>query len=152
MSHISHVYHIVFRTKYSENVIPFEHEQKLYAYLYGISKEQGGYTYRIGGMPNHIHILCSIPSTIQVSKFIMNLKRSSSLYLSSSEVSPFFPNFKGWAAKFGSFTRCTSSIEQQIQYIKSQKEHHKHNSFEEEYIALLREARVEFDERYLFVD
>jgi len=37
-----------------------------------------------------------------------------------------------------------------IEYVKNQKDHHKKVSFREEYINLLNEHGIEFDEKYLF--
>ena len=35
------------------------------------------------------------------------------------------------------------------QYVKNQEEHHKIKTFKEEYIELLKEHEIEFDEKYL---
>jgi len=37
-----------------------------------------------------------------------------------------------------------------INYVKNQEEHHKKVSFKDEYISLLKEHGIEFDEKYLF--
>ena len=57
MSHTTTFYHIVFRTYYSEMSIPEEHERELYAYIFGIARKLNCQTYRIGGMPDHVHLL-----------------------------------------------------------------------------------------------
>ena len=36
-----------------------------------------------------------------------------------------------------------------IEYVKNQEEHHKKLSFRDEYIELLKEHEIEFDEKYL---
>jgi len=36
-----------------------------------------------------------------------------------------------------------------IEYVKNQKEHHKKVNFRDEYIDLLKEHRIEFDEKFL---
>ena len=36
-----------------------------------------------------------------------------------------------------------------IEYVKNQKEHHKEVNFRDEYIGLLKEHRIEFDEKFL---
>ena len=60
MSYTRFLYHIVFRTKCSMNVISESHEKDLYAYIYGFIKNKGAVLYRISGMPNHIHLLVDI--------------------------------------------------------------------------------------------
>jgi len=52
-----------------------------------------GKLYRIGGMPDHIHILVSVPPTMALSEFMRRVKRSSSEWLITNT---HFPNFAGW--------------------------------------------------------
>ena len=81
MSYTCLLYHIVFRTKYSIPAIPFDHAEKLYAYIWGIVKNKKSILYRIGGMPDHIHMLVSIPPKISVADFMGYLKGKSSLMI-----------------------------------------------------------------------
>ena len=43
-----------------------------------------------------------------------------------------------------------SNVPAVIEYIKNQRERHKHQTFEEEYIELLKLHQVDYDERYVF--
>jgi hypothetical protein len=61
-----------------------------------------------------------------------------------------FPQFTGWQEGYGGFTYSISAKDNLIEYVKNQKEHHKKVSFREEYISLLKEHGIEFDEKYLF--
>jgi len=61
-----------------------------------------------------------------------------------------FPKFKAWQVGYGAFTYSIEAKGNLIRYITNQKEHHKKNSYEEEYKSLLKEFDVEFDEKYLF--
>jgi putative transposase len=70
MSYTQLLYHIVFRTKKSENTIPEQHERELYAYIMGIINKKKSKLYRLGGMPDHIHLLVDIHPTIAVSDFM----------------------------------------------------------------------------------
>ena len=56
----------------------------------------------------------------------------------------------GWQVKYGAFSVSVSQLDKIIQYIKNQKEHHRQMTFQEEFIALLKKHRVEYDERYLW--
>ena len=152
MSHTHLIYHLIFRTKNSEPTITMEHDRMLYAYLFGVIKSLKGFTYRIGGTPNHIHILCTIPANIAVSDFVRDLKRSSSLYLLSDKMRPYFPLFSGWAAKYAAFSRSAWDTDQQVAYIRHQKEHHRWISFEEEFETFLQDDGLEVEEDFLFVD
>ena len=61
MSYSILFYHIVFRTWRSQMTIPLDHERELYAYILGIVNNMGGTLVRIGGMPDHLHLLLALP-------------------------------------------------------------------------------------------
>jgi hypothetical protein len=61
-----------------------------------------------------------------------------------------FPYFNGWAEGYCSITYSIKERDVIAEYIANQKEHHKGQSFEDEYRYLLKEAGIEADERYIF--
>ena len=74
MSYTTSYYHIVFRTYRSEPTIPTDHERELYAYIYGIAKNLSCQTYRIGGMPEHVHLFVSLSAYMCISEFVLIVK------------------------------------------------------------------------------
>jgi putative transposase len=144
-SYRQHLYHIVFRTKSSLNTINQDHENELYAYFTGILRNKKSHLYRINGVENHIHILTDINPSLAPIDFMRDIKVSSSLWMKSSLV---FPAFTGWSVGYGSFTCSYSDLDRLIDYIKSQKEHHKKVTFEQEYHNLLLQNGINPDERY----
>jgi hypothetical protein len=60
-----------------------------------------------------------------------------------------FDNFIGWQEGYGAFTYSIKDKDRLIEYIKNQEQHHHTKTFREEYIELLMENGIEFDERYL---
>ena len=64
MSYTNLVYHIVFRTYRSIPDIDEEHERELYAYAHGYITRHRAKLYRIGGMPDHVHLLVSLPRQV----------------------------------------------------------------------------------------
>ncbi len=60
-----------------------------------------------------------------------------------------FPDFEGWQGGYGAFTYNNRDKQMIINYVKNQKEHHKTESFLDEYKRLLTENGIEFDENYL---
>ena len=60
-----------------------------------------------------------------------------------------FPAFEGWQDSYGAFTYSVKEKDMIINYIKNQKEHHKAETFHEEFKRLLEENGIEFDEKYL---
>ncbi len=78
---------------------------------------------------------------------IKDIKLSTSSFIKRSGI---FECFEGWQDGYGSFTYSKSALPNLINYVKQQKEHHRKKTFREEFIELLREHGVEFDDRYLF--
>ena len=146
MSHTKLLYHIIFRPKDSEPVISVENEESLYRYIWDFVKSKGCTLYRIGGMPDHIHILVQLPPSLAVSDFMRDLKTSSSMFLSNEKDK--FPMFHGWGKSYCALTCSASAKSSVTEYIKGQKEHHKKTSFHDELLALLGQSGVNVDMRY----
>ena len=60
-----------------------------------------------------------------------------------------FPGFTNWQSGYGAFTHSTGEKDALIEYIKLQEEHHKKTTFREELERLLKEAGIEYDEKFL---
>lgn len=56
----------------------------------------------------------------------------------------------GWQPGYGAFSYSHSHIERVYHYIKNQKKHHQKKTFREEYIELLENFNIDYDERYVF--
>ena len=149
MSYTHLVYHIVFRTHRSILAIDEQHERELYAYIHGYIMRHKAILYRIGGMPDHIHLLVSIPPTIAVSEFVRGLKFASSSWLKQN---PTFSLFSGWGEGYAAFTYSRDQIPVVKQYIINQKEHHRKITFAEEYRQFIIENGGEIDETYFLRD
>ena len=149
MSYTRLIYHIVFRTKYSIPAINISHENELYRYMWGIVKNKEGVLHRIGGMPDHIHLLVELPSKLSLSDFMRELKASSSKWLRNN---PNFSKFQGWGAKYAAFSYSAKDKDTIVNYIKNQKKHHSEISLEEELRKLLQEHECIIDERYFMKD
>lgn len=100
-------------------------------------------------MPDHIHILVGIHSTIALSDFVKELKTSTNSWIKNSGK---FPNFKSWGEKYGAFTIRYQQKDTVIEYIKNQREHHKTVSFKEEYRRIITENGIDVDEKYFLTD
>ncbi|HAO08555.1 MULTISPECIES: IS200/IS605 family transposase [Chryseobacterium] len=140
-------YQIVFSTKYRKPVLSIEHEDELYKYIWGIVKNKNCKLYRINGMPDHIHLFTDLHPSVSLSSFVKDIKVSSNLWIKQSGL---FPDFEEWQSGYGAFTYSEREKDIIVNYIKNQKEHHKTESFEDEYKNLLKSHGVEFDEKYLW--
>ncbi|NOX86760.1 MAG: transposase [Chlorobi bacterium] len=140
------LYQIVFSTKYQERSMIESGQKMLYKYIWGILKNKNCHLYRIGGVENHIHIVTHIHQSVAIANLIKDIKLASGEYIKNEKI---FPDFSGWQDGYGAFTYHISAKNNLIEYVKNQKEHHRKISFREEYISLLKEHQIEFDEKYL---
>jgi hypothetical protein len=55
-----------------------------------------------------------------------------------------------WQRGFGGFSYNQSSIDKVYKYIENQEEHHKKQTFKDEYRQILKKFEVDYDENYWF--
>ena len=91
--------------------------------------------------------LLSLPSTVSIAKALQLIKGGSSKWVHEA-----FPEHRlfNWQAKYGAFGVSVSQLDNIIQYIRNQEEHHRKMTFQEEFLALLKKHGIEYDERYLW--
>ena len=147
MSYVSSYFHCVFSTKERRRLITPELRDRLWPFLGGIARQNKMKAIEVGGIEDHIHILLSLPSTMAVAKALQLIKGGSSKWIHET-----FPEHRlfAWQEEYGAFSVSVSQLDKTIEYIKSQAEHHRKMTFQEEFLALLKKHRIEYDERYLW--
>lgn len=140
------IYQVVFSTKQREQVLEKENRTELYKYIWGILKNHNCHVYRINGIEDHLHIVMHLHPSIALADLIKSIKIASSSFIEEKKL---FKNFNGWQTGYGAFTYTINEKDRLIDYVKNQEHHHKSISFKDEYIAILKEHQVEFDEKYL---
>ncbi len=140
-------YHIVFSTKGRKDQISPETEARIWAYIGGIARKHEVVAIQIGGIENHIHILIMAKPKIAPSQIVQWLKGESSKWIHDT-----FPELQdfAWQDGFGVFSVSMSNVPDVIVYIKTQREHHAKQTFEDEYVSMLRLHGIDYDDRYLF--
>ena len=140
--------HIVFSTK---NRTRFFQDATLrdevHRYLGGICKNMDAPPFAVGGVEDHVHILCRLSRSVSVADFVRDLKRESSKWLKTK--SRDLGNFH-WQDGYGVFSVSPSHLEAVRTYVANQERRHKSESFQDEFRRLLTKYRVEFDERYVW--
>lgn len=149
MSYTQTFYHIVLSTHQRIPAIAEEHERELYSYMHGFINNKEARLYRIGGMPDHIHLFVSLPAALAMSKFVQELKVATSKWLKEN---PHFPLFDRWSKEYAGFSYNLRDKDMIVGYIAKQKKHHQHKTFAQEYWAFLLENGVELKEEYFLKD
>jgi len=142
------LYHIVINTKHRKETLSPEYSEELYAYILGIIRNKNCFLYRINGIENHIHMLSDLHPSLALADYIRDIKVASSLWLKSHLG---FPDFEGWSDGYAALTYSWRDKDMIVNYIKNQREHHKKESFEDEFRQLLIEQGITIDEKYFFL-
>jgi len=139
-------YHLVFRTKDRNTLIPTEIFSLLGEYIGGILKNEQGKLLAYGGMPDHVHMLVSLGREHTIADVMKKVKASSSKWIHDKD--PMYRAF-AWQAGYGAFTVSPSVVPKVKEYIANQKEHHKRRTFREELIEFLKNYGVEYDQKWI---
>ena len=141
--------HDVFAVHSREALIDKSWKDRLYQYIIGIVQKRHQFVVAIGGMYDHIHLLVSMGPTISPSDFMADVKRASSKWVNDNHL---VQGQFAWQEGFGAFSYAQSPVDNVIQYIRTQEEHHRVRTFREEYVSLLKAFGVDYDDKYLFHD
>ena len=137
---LSKVYvHIIFSTKNRQNLIDDRIENSLYEYLGGICKGLECNPVKVGGHKNHVHLLCLLSRKVAQMKLLEEIKKQSSKWIKTKDQA--YSNFY-WQDGYGIFSVNPTETDKVIDYIQLQQEHHKHKSFQDEFIAFLKKYQV----------
>ena len=142
-SYSNNYVHAVYSTKDRTNLIPTEFEKRLYSYIPSISREHKIPLLAAGGMANHSHLLFLLPATISLASAINIFKTNSSRFLHERGL------VFQWQNGYGAFSVSFSQLDKVTAYVRSQPEHHKKMTFEQEFLALLKKAGVPYDPKYV---
>ncbi|MCK4560430.1 MAG: IS200/IS605 family transposase [Calditrichia bacterium] len=140
------LYQIIFSTKERRRVLLENNREQLYKYIWGILKKKNCHLYRINGVEDHIHIFTHLHPSISLAALSKDIKLASSAMIKKEKI---FPSFSKWQIGYGAFTYSIHDKDKVIEYVKNQVKHHKTETFIDEYKRLLKEFKIEFDEKYL---
>ncbi|HEV3165909.1 MAG TPA: transposase [Isosphaeraceae bacterium] len=137
----------MFSTKMRDPLITPGLQPELYRYLGGIVRGERGVLLEVGGMPYHVHMLTRFRADVSVSEMLRLIKTNSSKWINErpATASPF-----GWQTGYGAFSVSASQVDSVSEYSKSQEEHHRTMSFEEEFVRFLKKHGIKYDEQYLW--
>jgi REP element-mobilizing transposase RayT len=138
--------HYVFSTKERRHLIGPDIRDRLWAYMGGIAREHKVIPMQIGGEIDHAHLLLGMSSILSVAKTVQLIKGGSSKWF--HETFPTIPF--AWQEGYGAFSIGRTELKAVTTYIHGQSEHHKTQTFKEEYLRLLDLYGEEYDIRYVF--
>lgn len=139
--------HLVFAVKSRQALISSKWKDNLFKYMTGIIQNHQHKVLSINGMPDHVHLLIGLRPNQSLSELMKIVKMESSKWINENKLT--LGKFS-WQEGYSAFSYSKSQLPAVLNYIENQEEHHKKKTFKEEYLKMLNDFEVEFDEKYLF--
>ena len=138
---------LVFAVQHRKALIHENIRDELQKYITGIAQAHKHKMLAIYCNPDHTHVLVGLNATQSLSSLANVMKSNSSCWL--NETKRLNSHFN-WQDGYGAFSYHKSQLDMIVKYVRNQKEHHKNTCFKEEYLELLKEFNIDYDDRYLF--
>ena len=139
--------HCVFAVKYRVAIIQPAWEARLHKYITGILQNNGHKLLAINSVPDHLHFFVGLNPKQSISEMMQLAKGDSSEFVNKQN---FTQRKFHWQSGYGAFSNSRSQIDKVVKYILNQKDHHRKKKFREEYIEMLKDYNVDYDEKYIF--
>ena len=135
--------HIIFHVKNGRCQMQENHLARIFQYIGGIIRSLSGCAFIVGGRPDHIHILTTVPASKSMADFVRDIKSNTTKWVKNID-----PTYKGfaWQEGYGAFSVSESNKETVIRYIERQKEHHEAHSMQDEYCSFLKKHGVDMND------
>jgi REP element-mobilizing transposase RayT len=139
--------HIVFSVKGRNNFLTDKLRPELFRYITGIINQKKHYSLAVNGYKDHVHIFFEYNPSFSVSDLIRDIKSGSSKWINDQKI---IVGKFSWQEGYGGFSYSKSQRNSVINYIMNQEQHHKNKTFKEEYLQLLKDFDIEFQNEYVF--
>lgn len=139
----------VFAVKYRNAVIDQGWRAQLFGVLGNLINQHNCKTIIVNGVEDHVHCFLGLKPVVSVSELMKAIKAKSSKYVNDHKLTR--ERFE-WQEGYGVFSYSQSQVDAVYKYIQNQEEHHLKQTFNDEYLGLLKEFKVQYDEQYIFKD
>jgi len=137
----------VFAVKYRNAVLDKSWRPKLQGVIGNLINETGCKTIIVNGVEDHMHCFIGLRPAVSVSELMKVAKAKSSKYINDHSLTQ--ERFE-WQEGYGVFSYRQRDVDMIYKYIQNQEEHHSKQTFREEYVELLKEFEIGYDEQYIF--
>ena len=121
-------HHFVWATKGRRPMIVPQFEMRLHKYIRKQCESLGVEVHALNGMPDHIHLACSLPPKLSVADCLHRVKGSSSHFINHlPEVQANIALCLYWQSGYGWLTYSKNELPRVKAYIDNQKTHHAEN-------------------------
>ena len=137
----------VFPVKYRNAVLDKSWRPKLQAVIGNLINETGCKTIIVNGVEDHMHCFFGLKPVVSVSEIMKIVKAKSSKYINDYNLT--IERFE-WQEGYGVFSYRQRDVDMIYKYVQNQQEHHRIKTFRQEYLDLLKEFEISYDEQYIF--
>lgn len=137
----------VLAVKFRASLIQSPWKEELHKYITGIVQNHGHKMIAINSMPDHLHLFFGFRPNQSLSDLMRLVKGESSEWINLKK---FTPAAFRWQEGYGAFSYSRSHVQKVTNYVLNQEEHHRNQTFLEEYQQFLEQFQIEYDERYIF--
>lgn len=137
----------VFAVKGRANLLKKPWRDKVFKYISGVIKTKNQKPIIVNGVADHVHVFVGLSPSMKISDLVRDIKNSSSKFINEQQ---FLKTKFSWQEGYGVFSYAHSQIDAVYQYIAKQEEHHKEQTFREEYLDFLHKFQIQHNENYLF--
>ena len=137
----------VFAVSGRQSLIRQAFKEELYKYITGIVRNQGQKLITINGVADHLHLLIGLRPAKALADLIREVKADSSNFINENR---WVHGRFSWQDGYGAFSYGHSQLNTIIRYIENQENHHRKQSFRNEYLSLLKKFDIAFEDKYVF--
>ena len=137
----------VFAVKHRQSLIPQQHKEELHKYITGLVQNRKAKILAVHCMPDHIHLFVGFKPVMSIADFVKEIKVESNEFINSKK---WTKEKFSWQEGYGVFSYSQSHIDAVVKYVLHQEEHHRKQTFKDEYKDFLEKFKIEYDEKYLF--
>lgn len=139
--------HLVFAVLYKKSLISAEHRKKIEKNITETINSYGQKVVAIYAMPDHVHILMNYKPNINLAVLVNFIKVNSIEYINENKLND---RLFQWQVGYGAFSYSEKEYGRIKEVIMNQEEIHSIQTFKEEFMIMLLDHKVEYDENYLF--
>lgn len=137
MPHIRVWIHFVWSTKNREPVLTKRIRHDVFKHIRENAHKKNIYIDFVGGYIDHIHCLISLGSDQKISKIMQLIKGESAFWINNNSLTQ---RKFSWQKEYFAVSVSETNMERVRDYIANQEEHHKKNSFDEEFDGFMKRA------------
>ena len=139
--------HVVFAVKNRNALLDKSWRNRLFSYTSKMLTNRGHFALAVNGYHDHVHLFFDYSCNELIEVLVREVKKSMGNFIKDNKLCkvPF-----QWQSGYAVFSVGYREKDKIINYIINQEAHHNKSTFKDEYMLLLENYQVEFENEYVF--